>query len=133
MVFLLNTSQAPAVLPGVMKTTTSLAATVILLVTSALAGAAPWSSSYSSSRGSDSGRYGQRYDRNDNRGGYHRGHGMSLEARAQMKLRQLGFYRGPIDGTFGRGSRHALTSFQYRSGLRPTGWLDSRTVRALRL
>lgn len=116
-----------------MKTTTSLAATVILLATSALAGAAPWGSNYSSSRSPDSGRYDQRYDRGDSRGGYHHGHRMSLEARAQMRLRQLGYYRGPIDGDFGRGSRHALISFQYRTGLRPTGWLDSRTLRALRL
>ena len=115
-----------------MKTATTLAASAILFVTTALAGAAPWGS-YSPRRGSEAPRYEERYDRDGGRGGYHRGHGMSLEAKAQMRLRQLGFYRGPVDGAFGRGSRSALVRFQYRSGLRPTGSLDYRTIRALRL
>lgn len=115
-----------------MKTKMPLLTTILLFAGSALAGAAPWDHSHSR-RGSDSGRYEERYGRYDSRGGYVRGHRMSLEARAQLKLRQLGYYRGPVDGDFGRGSRAALTRFQFRSGLRPTGWLDSRTVRALRL
>ena len=57
----------------------------------------------------------------------------SLEARAQSRLRKLGYYRGPIDGRFGRGSRAALAHFQRHQGLRPTGSLDRWTVRALRL
>jgi hypothetical protein len=120
-----------------MKTATTLATAVILFATSVLAGAAPWSSSngYRRDSGSSSSRYDDgRYGRDDGRGGGHwHGPRMSLEARAQLKLRQLGFYWGPVDGDFGRGSRSALVRFQYRTGLRPTGWLDGRTIRALRL
>ena len=78
------------------------------------------------------------YDHRDNRGwdgdrdcGYHRP--MNTEARAQLRLRELGYYRGPIDGSFGCGSRSALASFQRDYRMRPTGWLDERTCRALRL
>lgn len=56
-----------------------------------------------------------------------------IEARAQVRLRQLGYYRGPIDGQFGRGSRYALIRFQHDRRLPETGRLDHRTVRALRL
>lgn len=67
-------------------------------------------------------------------GGYHE-HGRRdrIEYRAQLRLRQLGYYRGRIDGDFGRGSRQALARFQRHHGLRPTGWLDGRTIRALHL
>lgn len=71
-----------------------------------------------------------RHDRHDDH--RHRPR-MSTEARAQLKLRELGYYRGPIDGSFGRSSRAALTRFQRDRHLRPTGWLDERTVRALRI
>lgn len=57
----------------------------------------------------------------------------SFEARAQFRLRKLGYYRGPVDGHFGRGSRAALARFQRHQGLRPTGSLDRWTIRALRL
>lgn len=56
-----------------------------------------------------------------------------LEVRVQMKLRYLGYYRGPVDGRFGPGSRAALARFQRHHGLRPTGWYDSRTLRRLGL
>jgi peptidoglycan hydrolase-like protein with peptidoglycan-binding domain len=115
-----------------MKTKIPLLTTIVLLAGSALAGAAPWDNSHSR-RGPDSGRSEERYGRDDSRGGYARGHRMSLEARAQLRLRQMGYYRGPVDGEFGRSSRAALTRFQFRSGFRPTGWLDPRTIRALRL
>lgn len=74
-------------------------------------------------------RYDNRYDnrRDDRR------RPMSTEARAQLKLRELGYYRGPIDGSFGRGSQSALIRFQRDRHLRPTGRLDERTVRALRI
>ena len=54
-----------------------------------------------------------------------------VEVRAQMRLKRLGFYRGSVDGAFGRGSRAALLRFQHSKHLRPTGSLDSRTLRAL--
>ncbi|MGJ8635066.1 MAG: peptidoglycan-binding domain-containing protein [Luteolibacter sp.] len=54
-----------------------------------------------------------------------------IEVRAQMRLKRLGYYRGAIDGDFGRGSRAALVRFQHSKRLRPTGSLDSKTIRAL--
>jgi len=66
--------------------------------------------------------------------GYHRPHHrMSLQARAQLRLRELGYYHGPIDGDFGRGSRRALVRFQRDHRLAMSGWLDPYTIRALRL
>jgi hypothetical protein len=56
-----------------------------------------------------------------------------IEMQAQIRLRQLGYYRGPIDGLIGRGTRHAIVRFQYDHRLRPTGRLDHRTLRALRI
>lgn len=73
-----------------------------------------------------------RHDYHDH--GYDRRHRpMSLEARAQLKLRQYGYYRGPVDGSFGRGSRYALMQFQRDHRLPRTGALDWRTLRALGL
>lgn len=76
------------------------------------------------------------FDRGNDRG-FDRGNGrrrpMSREARAQLRLRELGYYRGAIDGSFGRGSRAALIRFQRDNRIRPTGWLDERTRRALRI
>lgn len=117
------------------NTSLPLLATVVLTLSASLAGAAPWS--FESFRPAPEpprhGERGDRYDdrRNDYHGDRHRR--LSLEAKTQLRLRELGFYRGPVDGDFGRGSRSALAKFQYRRGLRPTGWLDSRTQRALRL
>lgn len=68
-------------------------------------------------------------------GGGHR-HGrprMNTEARAQLRLRQLGYYYGSIDGSFGHQSRRALVRFQRDHHLPRTGWLDYRTLRALGL
>lgn len=62
---------------------------------------------------------------------HHHHHGMSLQARAQARLRRLGYYHGPVDGDFGPGSRRALVRFQRDSGLAVTGWLDVRTQRSL--
>lgn len=75
--------------------------------------------------------YNRRDYRSDRDRGYRRP--MSTEARAQFRLRELGYYRGPIDGSFGYGSRSALARFQRDYRMRPTGWLDERTRRALRL
>ncbi|WP_411825593.1 peptidoglycan-binding domain-containing protein [Luteolibacter sp. AS25] len=54
-----------------------------------------------------------------------------LEVRAQVRLQKLGYYRGAIDGDFGRGSRAALVRFQQGKRLRQSGVLDSATIRAL--
>jgi hypothetical protein len=63
---------------------------------------------------------------------YHHHHReRSLTARAQMRLREFGYYHGPVDGDFGRYSRHALIRFQRDHGLYPNGMLNERTRRAL--
>ncbi|YCM46904.1 peptidoglycan-binding protein (plasmid) [Verrucomicrobiaceae bacterium 227] len=54
-----------------------------------------------------------------------------IEVRAQVRLQKLGYYRGKIDGIFGRGSRAALVKFQRGKRLKATGTLDKMTIRAL--
>lgn len=113
-----------------MKTTLHLAVTAVILSLSGLAEARPYhhrpdvvvvTPSYGGGHGPGYGGGGRPH------------HRMSLQARAQLRLRELGFYRGPVDGDFGPGSRRALVRFQQRRGLAVTGWLDVRTQRALRL
>lgn len=57
----------------------------------------------------------------------------SLAADVQSALADLGFYRGPIDGILGGGSRRAIAAFQSRNGLRPTGVVDQPLLNALGL
>jgi hypothetical protein len=54
-----------------------------------------------------------------------------VEVEAQIRLRQLGYYRGTIDGLIGRGTRSAIVRFQRDYRLPATGYLDHRTLRAL--
>ena len=49
----------------------------------------------------------------------------------QKRLKQLGFYRGDVDGMLGPQSRFALGRFQRSRKLPPTLQLDRRTARAL--
>ena len=44
-----------------------------------------------------------------------------------------GYYRGSIDGRYGRRTAFALGAFQLQSGLPPTGRLDMPTLNALGL
>lgn len=53
------------------------------------------------------------------------------EVQAQIRLRQLGYYRGPIDGDIGPFTSRAISRFQRDQRLPITGWLDARTLRAL--
>lgn len=46
---------------------------------------------------------------------------------AQLVLARLGFSAGPIDGQSGTQTRRAMTAFQQREGLSPTGLLDPST------
>jgi hypothetical protein len=57
----------------------------------------------------------------------------SLEASVQRELARRGYYRGPIDGDIGPGSRAAIRSYQYRHGLPVTGRIDRRLLRSLGL
>lgn len=51
----------------------------------------------------------------------------------QRRLRELGYYHGPLDGVMGHGTRIALAEFQHDHRLRVTGEPTHRTLRALNL
>jgi hypothetical protein len=50
---------------------------------------------------------------------------------AQMRLRRLGLYHGPVDGIWGRNTRLALKDFQREHGEAVTGELSRDTLVAL--
>ena len=52
---------------------------------------------------------------------------------AQRALARRGYYRGPIDGDLGPGSRAAIRAWQADCRLAVTGRLDSATLRSLAL
>ena len=56
-----------------------------------------------------------------------------IVAEVQRQLASRGYYRGWIDGRYGRRTAFALRVFQVRSGLLPTGRLDMMTLDALGL
>ncbi|MDP9292005.1 MAG: peptidoglycan-binding protein [Verrucomicrobiota bacterium] len=51
----------------------------------------------------------------------------------QLKLARRGYYKGPIDGIIGSGTRWAIRRFQYDSKLPVTGWIDGNLLRKLDL
>ncbi|MFD0893090.1 peptidoglycan-binding protein [Luteolibacter ambystomatis] len=53
------------------------------------------------------------------------------EYRAQLRLRQLGYYHGRVDGSIGPVTQRAIARFQRDHRLRVTAWLDVYTLRAL--
>lgn len=52
-------------------------------------------------------------------------------AEAQRRLRDLGLYRGAVDGLMGPGTRGAIRAFERDRGLSETGELSGRTAEAL--
>jgi peptidoglycan hydrolase-like protein with peptidoglycan-binding domain len=56
-----------------------------------------------------------------------------LTAKAQKKLRQLGFDAGPVNGDFGSKTQAALAQFQLSNMLPVNGALDRATLEALGL
>ena len=54
-----------------------------------------------------------------------------IVAAAQYLLMSRGYYRGRVDGTYGRQTAFALGAFQSSAGLLPTGRLDMETLEAL--
>ena len=58
--------------------------------------------------------------------------GRSVETDVQRGLARRGYYRGPIDGDIGPGSRAAIRAFQYDNGYAPTGRIDRWLLAALR-
>jgi peptidoglycan hydrolase-like protein with peptidoglycan-binding domain len=51
---------------------------------------------------------------------------------AQQRLRQLGYYEGPVDGLAGPETEQAIQRFQRRGGLDASGQLNTATADALR-
>ena len=56
----------------------------------------------------------------------------SVEIDVQRGLARRGYYRGPIAGDIGPGSRAGIRAFQYDNGLAPTGRIDRGLLEALR-
>jgi peptidoglycan hydrolase-like protein with peptidoglycan-binding domain len=52
-------------------------------------------------------------------------------AGAQYQLMSRGYYRGRVDGKYGRQTAFALRAFQSSAGLAPTGRLDMQTLNVL--
>ena len=52
-------------------------------------------------------------------------------AKAQKTLKGLGYYRGTVDGEFGRGTAAAIQQYQNENGLNVTGRLDNTTLTTL--
>jgi L,D-transpeptidase catalytic domain/Putative peptidoglycan binding domain len=50
---------------------------------------------------------------------------------AERRLSELGYWTGPVDGTFDSGSRHALIAFQTVEGRKRTGKLTRAELQAL--
>lgn len=61
------------------------------------------------------------------------GHTGADVAEVQVRLKELGYYQGPVDGRFGKGMRAAVLRFQRDRGLQPTGLVRYDTYRALGL
>ncbi len=57
----------------------------------------------------------------------------SIEVDVQRELRRRGYYRGPLDGDIGPGSRAAIRAYQADRGLEMSGLIDSTLLRSLGL
>jgi len=56
-----------------------------------------------------------------------------MVAEVQRQLESRGYYRGGIDGRYGRGTAFAVRTFQLHSGISPSGQIDMRTLEVLGL
>lgn len=61
----------------------------------------------------------------------HRSYADELEVDVQRALARRGYYRGPIDGDIGSGSRAAIRAYQYDRRLPVSGRIESSLLRAL--
>lgn len=57
--------------------------------------------------------------------------GNSMDYEVQKALARRGYYRGPIDGDIGPGSRSAIARYQRDRGLHVTGSISSSLLRSL--
>lgn len=57
----------------------------------------------------------------------------STAAEVQRELRREGYYRGPIDGVIGAGTRQAIAAYQRDNGLTPTGRINGPLLDSLGL
>jgi hypothetical protein len=57
----------------------------------------------------------------------------SIAVDIQRELRREGYYRGPIDGVIGLGTRRAIAAFQRDNGLAPTGRINGALLDAMGL
>jgi|GEM_PF-1301333 len=63
--------------------------------------------------------------------GYSRG--PSMVSNVQASLADAGYYRGPIDGDLGPGTRNAIAGYQSDYGLRVTGRINESLLQSLQL
>jgi hypothetical protein len=59
--------------------------------------------------------------------------GSHLVAHVQEKLRSYGYYRGPVDGMAGTGTRAAIRSYQLDRGIQVSGRIDQELLSDLGL
>jgi hypothetical protein len=57
----------------------------------------------------------------------------SIAVDVQRKLSALGYYKGPIDGVVGTGTRSAIAAYQQEHGLDVTATIDGPLLRSMRL
>jgi hypothetical protein len=57
----------------------------------------------------------------------------SIVLNVQRRLARNGYYRGPIDGVIGYGTRNAIRSFERAHGLRVDGQIDQRLLATMGL
>jgi Putative peptidoglycan binding domain len=69
----------------------------------------------------------------DDSGDYQSPKSGKVASLVQSALGQRGYYRGPIDGVIGAGSRRAIRNFQTDQGLPVNGSIDSKLIKALRI
>jgi hypothetical protein len=77
--------------------------------------------------------YGDRYRYGDGyrpRYAYNNGGG-SVVTRVQQRLARSGYYRGPIDGVIGSGTRSGIRAWERAHGLRVDGRIDSQLLSSM--
>ena len=58
---------------------------------------------------------------------------VSIATAVQEELSRMGYYKGPIDGIVGSGTRAVIATYQRNHGLEVSGTIDTPLIRSLRL